>query len=112
MNGMSADTGRSLSGIEHVRQSVSDILSTPLGSRVMRRDYGSRLPFLVDAPMNRSTLLQIYTATAEALHRWEPRIRVRRVSASVAEAGRVALRIEGEYLPDGRRISLEGIVVK
>lgn len=112
MNGMNAGTGRELSGIEHVRQSVSDILSTPLGSRVMRRDYGSRLSSLVDAPMNRSTLLQIYMATAEALHRWEPRIRVRRVSASVAEAGRVALNIEGEYLPDGRHISLEGIVVK
>lgn len=112
MNGMNAITGKAMSGIEHLRQSVNDILATPLGSRVMRRDYGSRLPFLVDAPMNRATLLQIYMATAEALHRWEPRIRVRRVSASAADEGRVELNIAGEYLPDGKRISLEGIVVK
>ena len=43
MTGMDRETGKSLSGIEHLRQSIRDILTTPIGSRVMRRDYGSRL---------------------------------------------------------------------
>jgi hypothetical protein len=64
MRGTSATTGKPLSGIQHLRQSINDILTTPIGSRVIRRDYGSDLPTLVDAPMNLSTLTRIYAATA------------------------------------------------
>ncbi|NKD46356.1 phage baseplate protein, partial [Haematospirillum jordaniae] len=69
MNGTNAKTGKPLSGLDHLSQSIRDILTTPVGSRVMRRDYGSRLPSLVDAPVNRSTILELYAATAEALAR-------------------------------------------
>ena len=34
---MNRTTGTAISGLEHLRQSVGDILSTPIGSRVMRR---------------------------------------------------------------------------
>ncbi|MEW7978507.1 MAG: GPW/gp25 family protein [Candidatus Sedimenticola endophacoides] len=54
MQGMHAITGQHLAGEAHLRQSIIDILTTPLGTRVMRRDYGSRLFELVDAPINRS----------------------------------------------------------
>lgn len=111
MNGIDATTGKRLSGLDHLRQSIRDILRTPIGSRVMRRDYGSRLFQLIDAPMNRSTLLDLYAATAEALAAWEPRIRVDMVQATSAEPGRVVLDIYGEYLPDGRQITIDGIVV-
>jgi len=108
---MNANTGARLSGIDHLRQSITDILTTPVGSRVMRREYGSRLYQLVDAPINRSTLLQLYAATAEALRRWEPRLKLTQVRAVSAEPGRVVLTITGEYLPDGQKVTLEGIVV-
>lgn len=111
MEGMSADTGKELSGIDHLRQSVREILTTPRGSRVMRRDYGSDLFRLVDAPMNASTLLDIYAATAAALIRWEPRLRLRRVRAESAEPGRVVIGLTGDYLPNGQEITLEGIEV-
>ncbi len=39
MRGMNANTGKELEGIEHLKQSIIDILTTPIGSRVMRRDY-------------------------------------------------------------------------
>lgn len=45
--GMSRDSGKELKGIDHLRQSITDILTTPVGTRVWRRDYGSRLPRLV-----------------------------------------------------------------
>lgn len=112
MNGTHALTGKRLSGIDHLYQSITDILTTPLGSRVMRRDYGSRLFELVDAPMNRGTLADIYAATVDALARWEPRIQVTQVRASSAEPGRVTLDITGNYLPDGKAITLEGIIVQ
>lgn len=77
----------------------------------MRREYGSRLFQLVDAPMNRSTLLAIYTATIEAIERWEPRFRVSQVNATDAKPGHVTLSMVGQYLPDGREITLDGIVI-
>lgn len=81
MRGIDARTGKPLSGLAHLRQSIRDILTTPLGSRVMRRTYGSRLFDLVDNPLNEQTVIEIFAATAEALIRWEPRIRVTRVQA-------------------------------
>jgi phage baseplate assembly protein W len=81
MRGTNARTGKILSGLAHLRQSIRDILTTPLGSRVMRRNYGSRLFDLVDNPLNEQTLVELFAATAEALIRWEPRLQVTRVQA-------------------------------
>lgn len=82
--GMDASTGRAIAGDAHESQSIACILNTPIGSRVMRRDFGSLLPDLVDQPMNRRLLLQIYAATALALLRWEPRRRLRQVSVDLS----------------------------
>lgn len=111
MKGTDANTGKPLDGLAHLQQSIKDILTTPIGSRVMRRDYGSRLPRLVDAPMNRATLIDLYAATAEALLQWEPRFSVQQVVAVSAAPGRVELQVTGEYLPDGQQVTIDGIVV-
>lgn len=112
MNGIDAHTGRALDGIGHLRQSVRDILTTPIGSRVMRRDYGSRLFELIDAPLNRATIMQITAATIEALARWEARIAVERVRVTSAAPGRVSLDIEGTYTVSGQPVLLEGLEVR
>lgn len=112
MNGTNAATGKRLGGFEHLRQSIRDILTTPIGSRVMRREYGSKVMRLIDAPMNRSTLLEVYAAVTEALERWEPRFRLELVQATSAVPGRLELDVSGIYLPDGQSITLEGIVVQ
>lgn len=113
--GMSTATGASLDGLDHLRQSVRDILQTPRGSRVMRRDYGSDLFKLVDQNLTGVTLARIYAATVLALRQWEPRLKVLRVQtedlAQTAPLGRVALQIEAEYLPDGRVITVDGVMV-
>lgn len=83
MAGMNRTTGRSTSGLEHIRQSIADILTTPIGSRVMRREYGSLLPELIDQPLTDATLLQAYAAIVMALLRWEPRIRIERITRLV-----------------------------
>lgn len=111
MKGINASTGKALEGIQHLRQSITDILTTPIGTRVMRRAYGSNLPRLVDAPMNHTTLLDLYAATVEAIDLWEPRFSLQSVKATSAEPGRVVLSMTGEYLPDGEIITLDGIVV-
>ncbi len=112
MIGIDKTTGKALSGLNHLKQSIIDILTTPIGSRVMRREYGSRLPRLVDAPLNSSTLVDLYSATAEALLRWEPRFKLMSVSAATAQStGKIELNLTGEYLPDGKTITLEGIIL-
>lgn len=110
MIGMSRTTGKRLDGLDHLRQSVIDILTTPVGSRVMRRDYGSRLPSLVDRPMNPEGLVEIYAAAAEALEIWEPRIRVTRIGA-VIEDGTIIIELTGQVLLDGQNIKLDGIML-
>lgn len=111
MNGIDANTGKRLAGLDHLRQSIRDILTTPIGSRVMRRDYGSRLYRLVDAPLNRATILDLYAATAEALATWEPRIEVQEVRAAEADAGKVTISLRGIYRPTGQIVEMDGIEV-
>src|SRR2546430_13494571 len=48
-------------------RSVADILSTPIGSRGMRRDYGSLVPALLDQPDNNATQARLRAAGANAL---------------------------------------------
>ncbi|WP_353653636.1 GPW/gp25 family protein [Porphyrobacter sp. YT40] len=93
---MAATTGKPISDEAHLAQSIGDILSTPLGSRVMRRDYGSLLFELVDKPINGAIRLLLQAATAIALRRWEPRLQLTRVTlAGEPAAGRLTIRIEG-----------------
>lgn len=86
MRGMDAATGKAIEGDAHLAQSIADVLTTPLGSRVMRRDYGSLLPELIDQPFNGATRLKLFGATATALMRWEPRISVSRIDLQPGNA--------------------------
>ncbi|WEI04087.1 GPW/gp25 family protein [Acinetobacter johnsonii] len=109
--GMNVLNGRSLTGLDHLKQSIADILNTPIGSRMMRRDYGSKLFSLIDAPLNRGTLVDIYAATAEALMKWEDRLLVSAVDITSAQLGQITLKITGKYVLDGKTVQLDGIVV-
>ncbi len=111
MVGMNASTGASITGTDHLRQSVLDILRTRKGSRVMRRSYGSRLPDLVDSPTNAAGVADIVAATADALARWETRIKVTNVSVYSAGAGSVEITITGKHLIDGKPVVLEGLQI-
>lgn len=84
---MNSTTGRTISDTAHILQSVRDILTTPLGSRVMRRDYGSELFPLIDQPQHTATRLRMMAATVHALTLWEPRIRITQVDIGAPEFG-------------------------
>jgi phage baseplate assembly protein W len=97
MKGMNHTTGRALDGVAHLCQSIARILTTPRGSRIARRDFGADLQELVDAPMNQATRVRLFAATATALMRWEPRLKLTRVGLSIdtENPGRAAIQIEG-----------------
>ncbi|MFJ5423177.1 GPW/gp25 family protein, partial [Wolbachia endosymbiont of Drosophila barbarae] len=109
MRGMSATSGKELEGLDHLKQSIIDILTTPVNSRIMRRSYGSRLLELVDKPINRDLTLEIYAATAEALEKWEKRFKLEKVKITEVKEGKVTLDLEGLYLPSGKNIHFDEI---
>ena len=112
MIGVNADTGKHLDGMEHLRQSITDILRTPIGTRVMRRDYGSKIPDLIDAPMTQENVIEIYAEIGKALARWEPRFRLTNVRIiSINDLGQIELELTGNYIVNGRTITLQGIVL-
>jgi phage baseplate assembly protein W len=92
--GMNAASGRAITELDHIRQSVADILLTPIGTRVMRREYGSLLPELIDQPINGATRLKAMSAVVMALLRWEPRLRPSRVDLTYGpEPGSLTLEL-------------------
>ena len=111
MRGTDASTGKPLSGVAHLKQSIRDILTTRIGSRVMRRDYGSRLFGLIDAPSHHETIAEIYMATVDALMKWEPRIYPQSVKVSNIGPGKLVIDLTAIYIPDGRLVNLDGISI-
>ena len=95
MRGMDAVTGRALEGDAHLAQSIGRILSTPIGTRCMRRDFGSILPELIDQPFNALTRTRMYGAVAVAIGRWEKRLRPTRFTAEQLAPGQIELTVEG-----------------
>ena len=111
MSGLNHLDGFSITGLDHLYQSIRDILSTPIGSRVERRDYGSNLYELIDRPVNNQTIIEIIAATADALRKWEPRFKVTKIEVPQIKVGHVTVNLFGIYILDGREISMEGIVI-
>jgi uncharacterized protein len=100
--GINRVTGKPLTNWSHVMQSILDIMTTPIGTRVMRRDYGSDIPNLIDRPQGRDTVLEVTLALGTALEKWEPRFRLSSVYISDAGPdGEMTIAIKGDYYPRG-----------
>jgi phage baseplate assembly protein W len=98
MIGVDRRTGQPLSGLDHLKQSIEDILTTPLGTRRMRPEYGSNLRRFVDMPVNEGWKSAVQAEVARALGRWEPRIRLERVQVVSVVGGQIGLQLAGQYL--------------
>ncbi|QUR75537.1 GPW/gp25 family protein [Klebsiella pneumoniae] len=103
--GMNRNTGLGISDTEHISQSMRDILLTPVGSRVMRREYGSLLSALIDMPQNPALRLQIMVACYSAIQKWEPRIRLTAISFETGDAGEMYVDITGMRTDTGASVS-------
>ena len=89
--GLNRHDGQLLTGMAHIMQSIEDILTTPKQSRVMRPEYGSDVFKLIDRPINPAWLVDLYYEAVVSIHRWEPRVRVRRIVATEVAIGRVTI---------------------
>lgn len=107
MSGMDEASGQPLSGIAHVQQCIANILGTRIGTLVAHRDYGSRLFDLVDDPADQRFEVEVFMAVADAIRRWEPRVRVERVQLVARRAAGPVFALDLVYLPDGQRTTIE-----
>ncbi len=107
MIGMDRTTGVACTGVDHLRQSVQVILTTPVGTRVGRRDFGSLIPELIDQPLNAATRLAVIAAGALALLRQEPRIRANRILLERHGPAGAVLRVIGTRLDGPRPVRLD-----
>ncbi len=108
---MNINTGADISEINHLRQSISNILTTPIGSRVMRRDYGSNLFNKIDHPVNGELIAEIYLDIVESLFIWEPRFELDQVAVQNIQNGKITIDLEGSFLKLGEKITLENIEI-
>ena len=103
--GMSQGNGRAITDTDHLRQSVRDILLTPQGSRIARREYGSLLSELIDQPQNPALRLQVMSAVYVALSRWEPRLTLDSITIDSSFDGSMVVELTGQR-DNGAPVSL------
>ena len=59
-----------------IENSIKDILLTPLGSRVMLPEYGSRIYELIDRKVDDEFRADLACFVIEAVEKWEKRVRI------------------------------------
>lgn len=100
-SGLDRETGKPLYDWSHTLQSISVIMTTGIGERVMRRYFGSAVPRLLGENMVPETFVRFFAAIGIALEQ-EPRVRLIQIRPiSVARTGRAYLQLELEYRPRG-----------
>lgn len=108
---MNAQTGKQITGVEHLKQSIQDILTTPIGTRVMRRNYGSRLFEIIDSPLLDNTFIEVKAAVADALGKWESRIALKKINVVKVEQGYLELELYGKYIDENTEFAMDGIII-
>lgn len=103
---MSRQSGVGLTELEHIKQSLEDLISTPIGSRIMRRDYGTQVANLLDQPTSEALYLKCYSTIYSAILRWEPRIDITKLNISEFNGGQTVLDLEGVLTQTGQSLNM------
>jgi phage baseplate assembly protein W len=83
-----------VTGEDSVRQALMLLLSTRPGERVMRPDYGCPLDALAFEPNDETTAGIAMGQVRRAIERWEPRVRIVRLSARPVGPDRLVILLE------------------
>lgn len=110
MSGMCRHTGKTIEGWPYIHQSLMDIFSTRIGTRLQRRPYGSQGVELVDKPANAETALDYFVAMAEAIDSFEPRVELNSFALKNAdENGNAQIFVQVTELSTGVQHSFEAV---
>jgi len=105
MAGIDRRTGKGLSNYDHALQSVEVILSTRIGSRVMRRQFGGGVAEILGRAVTPPLFALFQQLVATAIDTWEPRFQVRNITplgtVEQIRAGQVGMRFDVDFRPRG-----------
>jgi len=112
--GMDQLTGKKIEGLAELKQRIQRLMHTRKGTLLLRRDYGSNLPQLVDSKITPNFPLELYAETSTALadpaNELVDEFKLSQVKMNY-EDGDVSLTLQGEYLVDGSQVTMEGITL-
>jgi hypothetical protein len=98
--GIDRETGGTITGWEHVLQSLQDIFTTRFGERIMREWYGSNVSNLLGRNIVPREVTGYFQELLAPIEQWEPRFRVVQIMAlKVTRDGQFHFYIDGEYRP-------------
>ena len=94
-SGMNNTSGKVITDIDHLRQSVRDILLTPQGSRIARREYGS--PAVGTDEISHKIRHYACRSCRQcmALSRWEPRLTLDSITINSNFDGSMVVELTG-----------------
>ncbi|EJP75054.1 GPW/gp25 family protein [Campylobacter sp. FOBRC14] len=87
-----------------IEESIKDILLTPLGSRVMLPDYGSRIFELIDRKVDDEFRADLACYVIEAVEKWETRVKIDEVKLISLKDHKLNFKI---VLTSGNEIGVE-----
>jgi phage baseplate assembly protein W len=100
MSGIDAVTGETLSGFDHVLQSLEKIFNTSQGARVMREWFGNPGLKLLGENMTDETILLWFNTLYMLVELFEPRFRIVKFYVDdLDRLGFAEFTIVGEYRP-------------
>ncbi|MBB5045925.1 hypothetical protein HNR60_000660 [Rhodopseudomonas rhenobacensis] len=85
MVGIDSNTGKVIDRTQHIIQSIGVLLTTPLGTRVMRRDVGFEVLEESGKPRRGYDSDAIEAAAKKALSTYEPRIHVDSIQSVISD---------------------------
>lgn len=109
--GTHRDTGAALGGVAYLRQRLSDVINTQLGSLVGRREFGSRMYELLDRNINEAFHMNAYVLLAEAINNPANGLddfKLKEMQIERLGDAHYSLTIMG-YLDDGNPVTMEGL---
>ncbi|WEJ60237.1 hypothetical protein [Devosia sp. FJ2-5-3] len=100
MAGIDARTGKVIDGLPHIEQSISKLVTTALGERIMREWVGNPGLRLIGQTAGASVILQWVTIVWALVELFEPRFRIRHFAPlDMSRDGVFDLEMVGEIRP-------------
>ena len=113
-SGMSKATGGTITGVAYLRQRLEDVINTPLGALVGRRDFGSRLYEMLDHNIDSSFRMSAYVRLAEAIANPANGLddfKLTEMLFELKDAGHIEITLTGDYLVNNQTITMDGIIL-
>ncbi|WP_034879981.1 hypothetical protein [Endozoicomonas montiporae] len=112
-SGTDRESGALLEGIAYLKQRLSDVINTELGSLVGDRDFGSRLHELVDHNIDATFHMDAFIRLAEAINNPVNGLEdfgLKDMRIERQKANWWIIDVTGTLLENGEEVELDGII--